>query len=104
MYDVSIDDRVNYTKGEDIPVNCSSRSGSEYTVSVVVHFQNDTQEVFPNATEFRTYSDCSVDLYWTFLIPAFPTFDTITMVQIECKIEDFRYKLTKDATKMISVY
>lgn len=98
MFDVVID--VNYTDGDWIRVNCSSRSDSDrYLTSINV---NNMKEDYFNATESGLQNDCSVDLYWTLLIPANFTFNS-TNPTFQCKIENILRDSTREATQEFTI-
>lgn len=94
MFGVFID--VNYTDGDWIRVNCSSRSDSgEYFASINV---NNMIEDYFNVTESDLQNDCSVHLYWAVLIPANFNFNS-TNPTFKCKLENTLRDSTREATQ-----
>lgn len=104
IYDVVIDDKVNYTVGEELLVNCSSYSAQDiYHVSIEAYFQIEMNSVPLNAVEFGDVNaNCAVGLFWAFSITN-STQIAMSHATILCKLENTLRNITRTAEKVIIV-
>lgn len=104
MYDVVIDDTVNYTEGEELLVNCSSYSAQDvYSVSIEAYFQNGMNSVPLKAVEYGDVNaNCAVGLFWAFSITN-STQAVMSNATISCKLENTLRNITRTAEKVIIV-
>ena len=102
MYDVVIDDTVNYTEGEEFLVNCSSYSAQDiYYVSAEAYRQDGINISQPlTAVEYGGVdANCAVGLFWTHSIAGVPP----SNATILCKLENTLRNITRTAQKVITV-
>lgn len=104
MYDVVIDATVNYSEGDEVLVNCSSRSAQDiHRVSVEAYFQNNFKFAPGSAVEYGGIdANCAVGLFWTFLV-AESAESSMSNAIILCKIENTLRNITRTAEKVITV-
>ena len=103
MYDVVIDDKVNYAVGEELLFNCSSYSAQDvYSVSVEVHFQNQMEFALGSVVEYGNIdANCAVGLFWTYSIAE--SAHPMSNATIVCKLENTLRNITRIAEKVITV-
>lgn len=105
MFDVVIDDKVNYTVGEELLVNCSSYSAQDvYFVSIEAYGQDGMNISEPRlmAVEYGGLNaTCAVGLFWTHSIAGVPP--SKSHATILCKLENTLRNITRTAQKVITV-